>query len=98
MRGGRRRGREAWQDAGRGRSQRDAIIRFMGKSSKENEIKLAFPSTALAREALTNAGARLSNARRFEDNVVFDRDDRALQRSGRVLRLRRDGDRVVLTL
>ena len=70
----------------------------MGKSSRENEIKLAFPSTVLALEALTNAGARESVARRFEDNVVFDRDDRTLMRTGRVLRVRRDGERVVLTL
>jgi len=70
----------------------------MGKSSKENEIKLAFPSTTHARRALTNAGARESRARRFEDNVVFDRDDRTLMRTGRVLRVRRDGKRVVLTL
>src|SRR5690349_11084270 len=44
------------------------------------------------------AGARESTARRFEDNVVFDRDDRTLMRTGRVLRVRRDGDRIVLTL
>ncbi|HEX4824638.1 MAG TPA: class IV adenylate cyclase [Candidatus Polarisedimenticolaceae bacterium] len=70
----------------------------MGKSSRENEIKLAFPSAGLAREALERAGARLSIPRRFEDNVVYDRDGGALARSGRVLRVRRDGNRIVLTL
>jgi adenylate cyclase class 2 len=76
----------------------DVIIRSMAKSSRENEIKLAFASADLARDALVRAGARESFPRTFEDNVLFDLPDRALTRTGCVLRLRRTGSDSTLTM
>jgi adenylate cyclase class 2 len=69
----------------------------MAKSSRENEIKLAFPSPELAIRKLLQAGAEEIRGRIFEDNVLFDLPDRALSRSGRLLRLRRSGDETILT-
>ena len=60
----------------------------MAKSNRENEIKLAFPSRETAALRLLAAGARQVHARAFEDNVLFDLADRALSKSGRLLRLR----------
>jgi adenylate cyclase class 2 len=80
-----------------GKKRRDAIIRAMAKSSRENEIKLAFPSPELAIRRLLQAGATEIRSRLFEDNVLFDFPDRALARSDRLLRLRRSGDETVLT-
>jgi len=70
----------------------------MAKSSRENEIKLAFASPELARSALARAGAQEIHGRVFEDNVLFDRADRSLTVSGRMLRVRIAGERTVLTL
>jgi len=69
----------------------------MAKSSRENEIKLAFPSPTLAIQKLLQAGARQAGNREFEDNVLFDLPDRQLTTRGRLLRLRRVGERAVLT-
>jgi adenylate cyclase, class 2 len=69
----------------------------MAKSSRENEIKLAFPSPALAIATLLQAGARQTGGRDFEDNVLFDLPGRPLSQRGRLLRLRRVGERAVLT-
>ena len=69
----------------------------MAKSSRENEIKLAFPSPELAIRRLREAGAAEIHGRLFEDNVLFDLPDRALCGSGRLLRLRRSGERAYLT-
>jgi adenylate cyclase, class 2 len=69
----------------------------MAKSSRENEIKLAFPSPTLAIQRLLQAGARQTGNRDFEDNVLFDLPDRPLTTRGRLLRLRRVGERAVLT-
>ncbi len=60
----------------------------MAKSSRENEIKLAFPSPELAVRRLLEAGACQVHARAFEDNVLFDLAERPLVNSGRLLRLR----------
>lgn len=65
----------------------------MAKSNRENEIKLAFPSPETAVSRLLAAGARQIRARAFEDNALFDLADRALTKTGRLLRLRGfDGD------
>jgi adenylate cyclase class 2 len=69
----------------------------MAKSSRENEIKLAFATPGSAILALVAAGATIHRERVFEDNMVFDLPDRTLTRSGRLLRLRRSGDESVLT-
>ena len=60
----------------------------MAKSNRENEIKLAFPARETAVLRLLAAGAHQVHARAFEDNVLFDLADRALSKSGRLLRLR----------
>jgi adenylate cyclase class 2 len=69
----------------------------MTKSSRENEIKLAFPSPAIAIQRLLQAGARQTGTREFEDNVLYDLPDRSLTARGRMLRLRRVGELAVLT-
>lgn len=69
----------------------------MAKSSRENEIKLAFPSPELAVRRLLAAGATPIRERVFEDNVLFDLPDRPLTRGGRILRLRCAGEQAVLT-
>ena len=69
----------------------------MAKSSRENEIKLAFPSPALATQALIQAGASPLRERVFEDNVAFDRPGHPLTQGGMLLRLRRSGDVSTLT-
>lgn len=69
----------------------------MVKSSRENEIKLAFPSPETAVQRLVQAGARALHPRTFEDNALFDLPGRPLTKSGRILRLRAFGERSVLT-
>ena len=69
----------------------------MAKSNRENEIKLAFPSTETAVRRLLEAGAHEIHARAFEDNVLFDLADRRLTKSGRILRLRGFDGASVLT-
>ena len=69
----------------------------MVPSSRENEIKLAFPSPETAVNRLLAAGARELEPRAFEDNFLFDLPDLALKSSGRLLRLRAYRGRSVLT-
>ena len=66
-------------------------------SRRETEIKLAFASPEDARRELIRLGAIESRPRVFEDNVVFDLDDRRLVTTDRLLRLRRTGPDAVLT-
>jgi adenylate cyclase class 2 len=69
----------------------------MAMSRRETEIKLAFPSSRDAASALSAAGATPSRSRTFEDNVLYDLDDRRLAGRGRVLRVRRAGRDVLMT-
>jgi adenylate cyclase class 2 len=69
----------------------------MGMSRRETEIKLAFSSPEDARRALASAGAIPTHDRDFEDNVLYDSEDRRLFREGRVLRLRRFGTEALVT-
>lgn len=69
----------------------------MAKSSRENEIKLAFSSPEHALERLRDAGATETAGRAFEDNVLFDLPGHPLVSSGRLLRLRRFAGRAWLT-
>jgi adenylate cyclase class 2 len=55
----------------------------------ESEIKLRIGDAASVRDALAHLGARLEQARHFEDNVLFDDAARSLAARGRMLRLRR---------
>lgn len=73
-------------------------MRKMALSSRETEIKLAFPSPASAHDRLTGVGSRLIAGRVFEDNRLYDRPEGSLRRVGLVLRLRRVDGRCLLTL
>jgi adenylate cyclase class 2 len=64
----------------------------------EQEIKLQFQSLEAARAAVAAAGACLVVPRRLIDDQLFDTADGRLGRAGTALRLRRDRDRVVLTV
>lgn len=63
----------------------------------EREIKLAFASVDEAREALRSAGAALRTPRRLQDDVLYDTVHGALRAKRSALRLRRDGDRAIVT-
>lgn len=69
----------------------------MHDSKQEIEVKLRFESPELARESLMAIGAKESHPRTFEDNVLYDRQDDPLHLSRRALRLRRVGDRSIVT-
>lgn len=70
----------------------------MSASSRETEVKLAFPSAADALARLERIGGVVVAPRHFEDNRLYDRPDGTLRSSDTVLRLRSAGTRVVLTL
>ncbi|MDQ3069048.1 MAG: class IV adenylate cyclase [Acidobacteriota bacterium] len=63
----------------------------------EREIKLPFASAAHARAALESAGASPHAARRLQDDVLYDNGENLLWGQRSALRLRKDGDRAVLT-
>jgi adenylate cyclase class 2 len=63
----------------------------------EHEVKLVFPDLASARRAVTRAGGQLRTPRRLLDDALFDRADGSLRRTRTALRIRRDGERGVLT-
>jgi adenylate cyclase class 2 len=69
----------------------------MTMSRREIEIKLAFPSPESARRAIEGTGAVESLPRAFEDNLLFDWNDRRLTHGGRLLRLRRWGATSLVT-
>lgn len=63
----------------------------------EIEIKLAVADPDAAVRRLDEMGAVLRGARVFEDNRLFDLPDRALARSGRLLRVREAASRTTVT-
>ena len=54
----------------------------------EREVKLLFPTTAAAREAVLAAGAVLANQRRLQDDSLYDLADETLRKKGCVVRIR----------
>lgn len=70
----------------------------MRPSRKETEVKLRYESASAASDALLSQGAVLTGEREFEDNIVFDTANMRLRQEGMLLRLRRRGDRTILTL
>src|SRR6185503_8884454 len=54
----------------------------------EREVKLVFPTTAVAREAVLAAGAALSGARRLQDDSLYDLPNETLRKKGCVVRIR----------
>lgn len=69
----------------------------MKRSRREVEVKLRCDSPAEARRQIEALGARLVHERRFEDNLLFDRDVDPLKPARKLLRLRREGGRALLT-
>jgi adenylate cyclase class 2 len=63
----------------------------------EREIKLAFASVDEARAALRGAGAEMKTPRRLQDDVLYDTARGTLRGQRSALRLRRDGDRAIVT-
>ena len=63
------------------------------------EIELKFPVSDLSalQNRLEQAGFRLDTPRTFESNTLYDTPDRTLKESGQVLRVRRYGDKYVVT-
>jgi len=66
--------------------------------AKEKEIKFMMESPERALHLLLSAGATPRGERAFEDNLVFDDEGKTLWGRGILLRLRRYGDRVTLTV
>lgn len=66
-------------------------------STLEREIKLRFDSPSAAREAVERIGARPLAPCRLQDDTLFDTDDGSLRQMRSLLRLRRDGERSLLT-
>lgn len=69
----------------------------MSGSQRETEIKVRVDARAV-RRLLQRSGFRVKRRRVFESNIIYDTSDLALRRQGRLLRLRRAGDRVTLTV
>ena len=63
----------------------------------EREIKLSFPSTASAREAVSSLGASSVRARRLQNDKLLDWPDGRLQKRQCVLRVREDINSAWLT-
>lgn len=63
----------------------------------EREIKLSFASVDEARAALEAAGAEAHAPRRLQDDRLYDTADQSMFARRSALRLRRDGDRAVIT-
>ena len=54
----------------------------------EREVKLLFPTTAAAREAVRAAGTALATGRRLQDDALYDLPDETLRKKGCVVRIR----------
>jgi adenylate cyclase, class 2 len=54
----------------------------------EREVKLLFPTTAAARDAVLAAGAVLANGLRLQDDSLYDLPDETLRNKGCVVRIR----------
>jgi len=67
------------------------------KVGAEVEIKLPVHSPAAIKPRLRSLGLRRTSARHFESNLVFDFPDGRLRRSGRLLRLRQEDGRWLVT-
>ncbi len=64
----------------------------------EQEMKIPVPSHAPLRERLAAAGAHLLHPLVFEENWVLDDTAGTLAAAGRLLRVRRTGERALLTV
>ncbi len=64
----------------------------------ETELKIPVSDLARVRATLASMGGHLVHATQREVNILFDSDTLDLAGAGRVLRLRRIGDRHILTM
>ena len=69
----------------------------MSGATREIEVKIAFADAAEARRRIETLEVHEDQPRTFEDNVLFDRPDAELTRHGKLLRVRRYGDRSWMT-
>jgi len=72
----------------------------MSASGPNLEIEVKIPwttGTDAARRAIENAGYAQSDARILESDTVFDLDSGALRAGDQLIRLRRTGDRAIVT-
>lgn len=67
------------------------------KSCLETEIKVRIRDLASTAVRLREAGLNVSVERQFESNTIYDTEDRALRRSGELLRLRKTGGECTIT-
>jgi adenylate cyclase, class 2 len=63
----------------------------------ETEVKIPLESGSSTESRLHEKGFRVSVARTWESNELYDTEDRSLRRKGMLLRLRHSGDRSILT-
>jgi adenylate cyclase class 2 len=63
----------------------------------ETEVKIQLESANLARELLSAGGFVPIGPREFESNQLFDTPDQRLRSAGELIRVRRIGDRRILT-
>jgi adenylate cyclase class 2 len=68
-----------------------------GGVGRETEIKVPVEDAEAESRRIAALGARLESPRLFEDNRLFDLPGLPLARSGRLLRVREAGGRVVVT-
>lgn len=65
---------------------------------RETEIKIPVPNLDTIRSLLPSVGGHQAHPSLREVNVLFDTEARDLDRQGRVLRLRRVGERQIVTM
>jgi adenylate cyclase, class 2 len=66
-------------------------------SPREIEIKLKVEGPSALKKRLKEYGFEVINRRHFESNIIFDFSDLRLRRSRSLLRLRKEGNRHLLT-
>ena len=67
------------------------------KNSTETEVKIPLVDRAAIAERLQNAGFRISIAREWESNDLYDTDDQSLRGRQMLLRLRQSGHQSLMT-
>src|SRR5690242_18764822 len=66
-------------------------------SATEVEVKLAVNDVEGTSKRLRDLGFSISREREFESNTLYDTTDRQLRKAGMLIRLRKAGDRNILT-
>ncbi len=69
----------------------------MSKTTEENEVKIAVASPAKTRAHLRDKGFKISSRRIYEQNIVLDLPGGTVRNSGRLLRVRTVGKKVICT-